>query len=80
MFFYNYTNPGCNQNDRHTYSFVTTGFKWNKDKLFSSRQAANDYMYHICKRKGCRIVKVYDDKHSKTYFTDVGAQFYIQRM
>lgn len=80
MFFYNYTNPGCNQNDCHIYSLATIGFKWNKNKLFSSRQAANDYMYYICKRKGYKIVKIYDDKHNKTYFTDVGVQFYIQRM
>lgn len=67
-------------NNGHVYSFASVGFKKNYDKVFCSRQAANEYMYKICEKKGLRIKKVWDDKHDKTYICDNGITFYIQRV
>ena len=37
-------------------------------------------MYRLCDKYGMAIVKVYDDKHDKTYFTNTGTEFHINRM
>ena len=37
-------------------------------------------MYQICNKYGMQIVKVYNDKHDKSYFTNTGAEFHINRM
>jgi hypothetical protein len=63
----------------HSYSFVATGLKTN-ERVFASRQAANDHMYELCDKLGLHICDVYDDKHDKTYICDNGVRFYIQRM
>lgn len=47
--------------------------------MFSSRQAANEYMYDLCSKFGLHIVKIWDDNHDKTYICDNGVTFYIQR-
>ena len=72
MFEYNNTNE-------HTYSLAVIGLSKNYDRLFSSRQAANDYMYSICQKKGIQIKTVWDDHHDKTYICDNGITYYIQR-
>lgn len=63
---------------QHRYSFASTGLGV-KDKEFSTRQAAEEYMYSICDKRGLSIEKVYDDKHDKTYICANGVRFYIQR-
>lgn len=66
-------------NNTHAYSFATVGLKKHYDKMFSSRQAANEYMYDLCSKFGLHIVKIWDDHHDKTYICDNGVTFYIQR-
>jgi len=69
---------GFTSNAEHTYSFACTGMKLGS-KLFSSRQAANQYMYSICDKYGLKINEVWDDNHDKTYIADGNVRFYIQR-
>lgn len=64
----------------HSYSLVAINTPRKVDKVYGSRQLAKDEMYHICDRYGLRIVKVYDDKHDKSYFTDGGVEFHINRL
>jgi len=68
-----------NNYNEHTYSFAVIGLSKKLDKLFSSRQAANEYMYSICQKYGIQIKTVWEDNHDKTYICDNGITFYIQR-
>lgn len=64
----------------HSYTLVGEGTRKRVDKVFGSRQAAVECMYRVCAREGCRITRVWDDKHSKTYICDgEGVRFYICR-
>lgn len=63
---------------KYHYTFACTGLKV-KERDFATRQAANKYMYDVCAKHGIRIVKIYDDKHNKTYICDNDVRFYIQR-
>lgn len=64
----------------HLYSFATTGLGKKIDKTFGSRDLANAYMYKLCDKYSLNIIKTYDDNHDKTYITDKGVRFYIQRV
>lgn len=63
----------------HQYSFAVTGLKV-KSRAFNSRQSANEYMYKVCSKHKLNIVKVYDDKHFKTYICNNDVRFYIHRV
>ena len=66
---------------KHHYNFVMT----NKDgkiisnKVFSSRNAAMNEMYSKMAGRSLSLKKVWDDKHDKTYITNEGIQFHINR-
>lgn len=64
--------------ETHTYTVATIGAKV-KAKSFSSRQAANNYMYDQIGRLGLQIEEVYDDKHFKTYICSNGVRFFVGR-
>ena len=63
----------------HRYSFAATGLKRSYSRVFSTRDAALDYMYKICGKKGLHVEEVYDDRHYKTYRCNNGVRFYINR-
>lgn len=64
---------------RHYYSLASVNSpKVNKE--FSTRESAMSEMYRLCDKYGMAIVKVYDDKHDKTYFTNTGTEFHINRV
>lgn len=50
------------------------------DEVFWSRSAAESRMYEICDKYDLQIVKVYPDKHFKTYICSNGAIFHINRI
>ena len=50
-----------------------------KDKIYCSRQEANEEMYKIIKKYNLRVLKVYEDNHDKTYVCDNDVVFYIHR-
>lgn len=64
----------------HMYSFYMDGVKKPIDKLFNSRDAANNLMYELCGKYGLHIEEVYDDHHDKTYKCNKGVSFHINRM
>lgn len=63
----------------YAYTLAATGTKF-RTKTFSSRQAAQNYMYEYCGKHHHIIDHVYDDKHFKTYICSDGVRFYINRM
>jgi len=63
----------------HYYTFSCTGLKGVKERTFASRDSANKYMYGLLAKYGLKVVKVYDDKHYKTYICNNDITFYIQR-
>lgn len=65
---------------KHTYSLSGVGTPKKVDRVFSSRENAMKEMYRLCNRYGMYIVKVYDDNHDKSYFTNTGAEFHINRL
>lgn len=74
MFGYDFYTPA------HSYSLATSGLgKKNVSRNFSSRSAANEYMYKLCAKHGLTIIETWDDNHDKTYVCSNGVKFYIQR-
>lgn len=65
---------------RHSYSLCSLNAPKNVDKIFSTRESATSEMYRLCNKYRMQVVKVYDDKHYKSYFTNTGAEFHINRM
>ena len=65
-------------NGRH-YTFACSGIKGVKEREFASRHQANQYMYDLLAKYRLKVVKVYDDKHHKTYICNNDVRFYIQR-
>ena len=63
----------------HTYTLAATGIKI-RDRVYPSRQLANEEMYHLIKKKGLHIIEVYDDKHYKTFICNNGVRFYVNRV
>lgn len=72
-------NSFCFGSYGHSYSLATVGLKRDVFKTFSSREAANEYMYRVLAKNHLAIKKVYDDKHDKTYKCGDGVTFFIQR-
>jgi hypothetical protein len=68
---------------RHSYSLAVVGLKhglFGLNKVFYSRQEANEYMYKLCQKHGLKIEKIWDDNHDKTYHCNKGVSFYIHRV
>jgi hypothetical protein len=63
---------------KHFYTFACEGLKV-KERDFTSRESANKYMYKLLSKYGLKVVKVYNDKHHKTYICNNDVKFYIQR-
>jgi hypothetical protein len=64
---------------KHRYSLAATGTKFHSCEV-CSREAANQIMYDYVNKHRLHIIKVYDDKHDKTYICDNGIRFYINRI
>lgn len=64
----------------HSYSLCYINGSKQINGTYSSRESATKKMHEICDRKNMHIVKVWDDKHDKTYFTNTGAEFHINRV
>ena len=62
----------------HNYSLAVTGLKV-KNKVFSTREDANQLMYKIMAKHHLTLKEVFNDRHDKTYVCDKGVCFYIQR-
>lgn len=65
--------------NKHYYSVAATGVKL-REKYFTSRTLAENYMYKFLNKRGLIIEKIYDDKHYKTYCCNTGAKIYINRI
>ena len=63
---------------KHRYSFAATGIKI-PSKEFENREEAKDNLYREVSKHKLHIIKIYDDKHDKTYVCDNGVKFYINR-
>lgn len=64
----------------HQYSLTVLGLKKSYDKMFSTRQSANDYMYKLCAKFGLHVEEIWDDKHDKTYIcSGRDVRFFIHR-
>lgn len=65
----------------HRYTFTVLGLGKNRkfDRTFSTRQAANSYMYDIMREYGLKLVEVWDDKHCKTYRCSDDVSIFINR-
>ena len=50
-----------------------------KATTFTSREAANNYMYKVMGKYGLHLDHVYDDRHYKTYIFDNGVRIHINR-
>lgn len=73
----------CNEfegNKSYSYSLCSVGGPKKVYETFSTRENAKKRMYDICAKYGMQINKIYDDKHDKTYFTDKGSEFHINRV
>lgn len=62
----------------HSYSLSATGIRM-KEKHFAHREDAKQAMYKYMAKKNLMLVKVYDDKHFKTYICNNDVRFYINR-
>lgn len=63
----------------HGYSLAVTGLRSKYNKTFSTREAANAYMYKLCDKFGLKVEEIWNDNHDKTYLCNKGVTFYIQR-
>lgn len=65
----------------NNYTFVMTGANLKEvDKMFTNRAQANEEMYRLIREHDLKVVKVYNDKHDKTYICSNGAEFHINRL
>lgn len=62
----------------HSYTLAATGIKF-RDRIFSTREAAQKAMYKEMGRYHLELHEVYDDKHFKTYLCNNNVRFYINR-
>ena len=65
--------------ETNTYSLAVIGLSKKHNRTFSTRNAANEYMYKLCSKYNLSIEEVWDDNHDKTYLCTKGVTFYIQR-
>lgn len=63
----------------HSYTLTTVGLRRNRSRCFSSRAAAQDYMYKLCDKLGLCISEVWNDNHDKTYRCTKGVDIHINR-
>lgn len=64
----------------YRYTLTTEGLRKKIDRVFNSRQEANDYMYkHIVGKYGLTYDKIWDDNHEKTYLFKDGVRVHINR-
>lgn len=49
------------------------------DQSYASRYAASSAMYSLMQKYSLATLKVYDDKHDKTYICTNGCEFHINR-
>lgn len=64
----------------HTYSLVELdGQRTLNERVYNSRRDAEKAMFKSLGRYGTTLIKVYDDKHDKTYFDNCGHEFIISR-
>ena len=67
--------------ENHIYSLYLAKSKDLKVyKLFSTRRDAELAMEDICKKNNLHIINMFDEKHYKTYITDQGSEFHINRI
>ena len=66
--------------DKHSYTFCYINGRKQINRVYNSREIAKSKMYEICDKERLAIVKVWNDNHDKTYFTDNGAEFHINRV
>lgn len=66
---------------KHHYNFVMTDKNGRiiRDKVFSNRNAAMDEMYSQMNNRRLSLRKTWDDHHDKTYITNEGVIFHINR-
>ena len=64
----------------HIYSLCSYGGSIKVNETYPTRHEAESAMYKLCNRNGLAIDKVYNDKHDKTYFTNKGTEFHINRL
>ncbi len=64
---------------KHYYTLACTGLKV-KDKEFTSREQAKEYMYRITDKLGLKLRDKWKDNHDVTYVYENGIKFYIQRV
>lgn len=62
------------------YSFAVVGLGKNHYRVFTSRNAAKEYMFKLCKKHGLVISSVWRDGHHKTYNCGNGIQFHINKI
>lgn len=65
--------------NQHCYSLATSDGIHDFHRDYATREQAQKAMYKLCSKYGVRIVKVYDDKHDKTYICNTGERFHINR-
>ena len=63
----------------HRYTVASIGCNM-KDRQFSSRQEAKNYMYDYIDRKGFQVREKWHDGHYVTYVCDNGVKFFINRV
>lgn len=63
----------------HQYSLAVVGLSSRLNRIFTTREAATDYMRKLCSKFGLVIEETWNDNHDKTYLCDKGVTFYIQR-
>lgn len=67
--------------EAHYYTFSVLGLGKSRkfDRVFSTRQAANNYMHEIMHKYDLKLVEVWDDKHYKTYKCSNNVSIFINR-
>lgn len=66
----------------HQYTFVMNfriGGKIIKCKVFPNRAEAEIKMHKMMRKHKLTLIKVWDDKHDKTYICNKGVEFHINR-
>ena len=69
-------------NAKHAYVLDGDGVQEEKcfEKIYFNRHTAEKDMYRLMNKYSTHTVKMYDDKHDKTYICDNGIKFYITRL
>ena len=66
---------------KHIYTFAVIGMKRSRhDRIFMSRSSAIKYMHKLANKYNLKLIKMYDDKHFKTYIYTDGVKMFINRV